>query len=109
MNLVVLNVGPTEPLECFSNERQLQAWQQTTAAGAQRFINGVVHALRGPNYTAGGRVATGDATDMIARDVGLDDLLVVSSHGRTGMHPLIFGSVSHPLVHRVAGSVLVVR
>ncbi|MFI5248181.1 MAG: universal stress protein [Nitrospirales bacterium] len=109
MELVVLKVVPRPPFEFLTSEQRVKSWTQTAAATAQCFVNQIAAAVNGPHYSATGRVVTGDAAEMIARDVGLSDLLVVSTHGRSGVHRMIFGSVSHSLVHRVSGSVLVVR
>ena len=109
MKLVVLNVVPNALFAPFQSEGSFDSWAQAATATAQRFVDPIAAALNGPHYAATGRVAIGDAADMVAREVGLSDLLVVSTHGRTGVHRLLFGSVSHSLVHRVSGSVLVVR
>jgi nucleotide-binding universal stress UspA family protein len=109
MELVVLNVVPSALFAPFQGQAGFDAWTQAATATAQRFVDPVAASLNGPHYAATGRVAIGDAADMIAREVGLSDLLVVSTHGRTGVHRLLFGSVSHSVVHRVSGSVLVVR
>jgi len=109
MELVVLNVVPSAFFAPFQGQAGFDAWTQAATATAQRFVDPIAAALNGPHYVATGRVAIGDAADMVAREVGLSDLLVVSTHGRTGVHRLLFGSVSHSLVHRVSGSVLVVR
>ncbi len=109
MELVILNVVPRPPFEFLKNAQGLEAWTEAAVSAAQRFVDQIAATLNGPHYSAIGRAVTGDAAEMIARDVGLFDLLVVSSHGRNGVHRMIFGSVSHSLVHRVAGSVLIVR
>lgn len=46
---------------------------------------------------------------MVAREVSRSDLLVVGIHGSTGVYRFLFGSMSLSLMHRVAGSVLVVH
>jgi nucleotide-binding universal stress UspA family protein len=109
MALVVVNVVPRPPFAFLTGEQVVKSWTQGPATSAQQLVDGMAAALNGPHYSAIGRVVIGDAAEMIARDVGPSDLLVVSSHGRRTMQRMIFGSVSHSLVHRVAGSVLVVR
>jgi nucleotide-binding universal stress UspA family protein len=109
MELVVLKVVPRPPFEFLTSEQRVKSWTQAAAATAQCFVDQIAAALNGPHYAATGRVITGDATDRVAHEVDRSDLLVVSTHGRTGVHRLLFGSVSHALVHRVTGSVLVVR
>jgi nucleotide-binding universal stress UspA family protein len=109
MDLAVLNAVPRPPFEFLTSKQAVMSWTQPLVATAQRLVDQIAATLNGPHYSATGRVITGDAAEMIARDVGLFDLLVVSTHGRSGVHRMIFGSVSHSLVHRVSGSVLVVR
>ena len=108
LELAVLNVVPTSEFESFQRAPSLDTWRQAAKKSAQELVDRMAAALNGPRYAATGRVAAGDPADVIAREVGMSDLLLVSSHGRTGVHRLMFGSVSHSLVHRVAGSVLVV-
>jgi nucleotide-binding universal stress UspA family protein len=109
LELVVLNAVPAPLFEPFQGEQGTNAWTKAAVAAAQRFVEPIVAALNGPHYAATGQIVIGDAADMVAREVGLSDLLVVSTHGRKGVHRFLFGSVSHSLVHRVPGSVLVVR
>ena len=109
VKLIVLNVVPTALFGSFQTERSLESWTRAAMASAQQLVESIVAALNGPHFAATGRVVSGDATDVIAREVGLSDLLVVSTHGRTGVHRFLFGSVSHSVIHRVGGSVLVVR
>jgi nucleotide-binding universal stress UspA family protein len=108
MVLVVVHVVPSLPFS-LTPERVGKSWTQGAATSAQQLVDSMAAALNGPHYSATGRVVIGDAVEMIAGNVWPFDLLVVSSHGRRAIHRMIFGSVSHSLVHRVAGSVLVVR
>lgn len=109
MELVVLHVVPHPPFEFLKRDRGLGAWTEAAVSAAQRFVDQIAAALKGPHYAATGRVLTGDATDQVAHEVNRSDLLVVSTHGYAGAHRFLFGSVSLSLVHRVAGSVLLVR
>ena len=109
MELVVLNVVPHPPFEFFKSDRGFGTWTEAAVSAAQRVVDQIAVALNGPHYAATGRVITGDATDRVAHEVDRSDLLVLSTHGRTGVHRFLFGSVSLSLMHRVAASVLVVR
>jgi nucleotide-binding universal stress UspA family protein len=55
------------------------------------------------------KVAVGKPVLMIEDQAKGMDLVVVSSHGRTGISRFLVGSVSHSIVHDVASSVLIVR
>ena len=55
------------------------------------------------------KVLTGDTVEEIAKEARHYGLLVVGSHGRTGIDRFLLGSVSHALLHRAPASVLVVR
>ena len=76
---------------------------------ARQIVDGAVKALNGPQFAASGDVRAGDPAEIIC-EVGKGyDLIVASSHGRTGVRRFLMGSVSEDIVHRADRSVLVVR
>jgi len=82
------------------NERTLKAKQ---------IVDETAKALNGPQFTSSADVRGGDPAEIIL-EVGKGyDLIVVSSHGRTGVRRFLMGSVSEDIVNRADRSVLVVR
>jgi len=79
---------------------------------AESYLNGVAAGLRECGI---GRVKTtvwsGPAAPTIveAAEVEKADLIVLSSHGRGGVGPLIFGSVAESVLHGTRTPILVVR
>ena len=67
--------------------------------------------LREAGIASEGRTPTGDAREALLRLIGDErvDLVVMGSHGRTGLSKLLLGSVSSHLVTHARCSVLVVK
>jgi nucleotide-binding universal stress UspA family protein len=71
----------------------------------------VVGTLKSKNLTASARVLPGDPRDVIVRVAQMEraDMVVMGSHGRTGLSRLMMGSVASHVVAHAPCSVLVVR
>lgn len=79
--------------------------------GALRRLEGIAAPLRRDGLAVTIRAVTGSRTDEILRavhEVGAD-LLVVGTHGRTGLSHVWLGSVAEELVRRAPVPVLTVR
>ena len=81
--------------------------------GAERYADELVKSTAGkllnPGYTVSTNVATGNPPSVIEQEAKDRDLVVVTSHGRTGLSRFLLGSVSHAVVHHVTCPVLVLR
>ncbi len=87
----------------------LQTLTEDNVRRAESLVKETADALAGGPYTTSTEVRTGDPVTAVC-DAGEDyDLIVVGSHGRTGLDRFLLGSVSHGIVHRATTSVLVVR
>ena len=83
--------------------------QNEWTLNARQVVDETAKALNGPQFAAAADVRGGDPAESIC-EVGKGyDLIVVSSHGRTGVRRFLMGSVSEDVVHRADCSVLVVR
>lgn len=109
VEVIVINVVPTPVYEGLGLGRAFESWAQAASTAARRIVGGMADALKEAGHAAKGRVVSGDPTDLVAASSDEADLLVVSTHGRKGVHRFLFGSVSHSLVRRVPCSVLIVR
>jgi len=77
----------------------------------QALVARVESVLRGCGFATEGRVVEGDPRESLltlARDENVD-LIVVGSHGRTGLAKLMLGSVSSTAVTHAPYSVLVIK
>lgn len=77
----------------------------------QALVTRVENVLRGCGFATEGRIVTGDPRESLlalARDEHVD-LIVVGSHGRTGIAKLMLGSVSSTAVTHAPCSVLVIK
>lgn len=87
----------------------LQTLTEDNLRRAETLVKETAGALAGPRMTIDTDVRTGDPVTTVC-DVGNGyDLILVGSHGRTGLDRFLLGSVSHGIVHRAGVSVLVVR
>ena len=106
--LVLLRAAEaSRPLGSDRTEEQVRAVRE-----AESYLNGVVAGLREAGI---GRVKTcvwyGPAATTIveAADVEKASLIVMSSHGRSGVGRLIFGSVAESVLHGTRTPILLVR
>ena len=86
-----------------------ESWTAVATTHAEDLVKSVGASLLSPAYKVSTRVATGEAAATVAEQAQGMDLVVVASHGRHGLDRFLLGSVSHSIVHRVAGPVLVIH
>lgn len=87
----------------------LQTLTEENVRRAETLVKETAGALASSQYVTSTDVRMGEPVTTVC-DVGSGyDLIVVGSHGRTGLDRFLLGSVSHGIVHRAAISVLVVR
>jgi nucleotide-binding universal stress UspA family protein len=119
--IALLRVVPT--LATISGERASAAKLVPTAAaatleyeeaGAQRYLRALADALRAAGAAVVWSVGRGDPAQGVlnaASATGADrtGLLIMATHGRTGLGAVFTGSVASKIVGRYAGPVLLVR
>jgi len=87
----------------------LDSWSTVATTSAEDLVKTVGASLLSTNYMVSTRVITGEVAATVAEQAKDMDLVVVASHGRHGVDRLLLGSVSHSIIHRVTGPVLVIR
>ena len=76
---------------------------------AEQLVNDMAQALASSHFAVFTEVRLGDPVTTVC-EVGQGyDLIVLSTHGRTGLNRFVSGSVSGGIVHQTGCSVLVVR
>jgi nucleotide-binding universal stress UspA family protein len=119
--IVLIRIVPT--LATMTGERASAAKLVPTAAAAtleyeeedaQRYLRGVADRLRAAGADVSWSVARGDPAQGVldaAAASGADriGLLIMATHGRTGLEAVFTGSVASKVVGRYAGPVLLVR
>jgi nucleotide-binding universal stress UspA family protein len=109
VSLMVLSVVSSPPVTSEHRMVQQDVVYNERILKARQIVDETAKALNGPHFTASSDVRGGDPAEIIC-EVGKGyDLIVVSSHGRTGVRRFLMGSVSEDIVHRADRSVLVVR
>ncbi len=75
----------------------------------QAYVNGVARTLRAEGFDAEGMVIMGTPGPSIVSVLEPGDLLVMTSHGHTGVRRLFMGSVASDVVKRAPVPVLILR
>ena len=75
----------------------------------QEYVDGVARSLRADGIQAEGMVLSGTPGSAIVSVLEPGDLLVMTSHGHTGLRRLFMGSVASDVVKRAPVPVLVLR
>ncbi|MDH4328211.1 MAG: universal stress protein [Nitrospira sp.] len=109
VSLTVLSVVSSPPVTSEHGMVEPDVASDERTLKARQIVDDTAKALNGPQCMASADVRGGDPAAIIC-EVGKGyDLIVVSSHGRTGVRRFLMGSVSEDIVHRADRSVLVVR
>lgn len=76
---------------------------------ATTYIDAMVKKLEGEGLTVRGEVLQGAIASAIVQAAGPHDVIVIASHGRSGMKRWFLGSVAEEVVRRADCPVLLVR
>ena len=109
VSLTVLSVLP--PLENISEEllAQVKTRIEQRERETEQFVRDTAQALASPHIAVSTEVRVGDPVTIVCEVGHGYDLIVVSTHGRTGFSRFVCGSVSGGIVNQASCSVLVVR
>jgi nucleotide-binding universal stress UspA family protein len=95
------------PLPAVDYPGQLEAEQEAARAHFDAAIGDALGAE--PAVPIEGRLIEGDAAEVLAAESGGAELVVVGSHGRSGLKAALLGSVSRYVVERAECPVVVVK
>jgi nucleotide-binding universal stress UspA family protein len=107
--LTILSIVPSLTMVQPEIMAGYQTWSEEHRRQAERTVAEAAKSLAGPGFTITTEVRSGDPVTTVCEAASGYDLLIVGSHGRTGVDRFLLGSVSHGIVHRAGCSVLVVR
>ena len=109
IDLKVLHVLPNLHFGDPATELSYASWVEQTEQAAGRLLDELKASLPGDHYAVTTQVIAGFPSQAIAEASRDCDLVIVGSHGRSGVRRFLLGSVSHAVVHRVDCPILVVR
>jgi nucleotide-binding universal stress UspA family protein len=109
VELCVLNVVVPIGLDSPYDALGARAWQEGAEGYAEEFVKETAAKLLDSQYTVSTKVAIGNPAGVVEEMAQSADLVLVASHGRTGLDRFLLGSVSHSIVHHVTCPVLVIR
>ena len=87
----------------------LEPWSEVSRTYAEDLVKNVAASFAPPAYKVRTCVAIGEAAATISAQAEGMDLIVASSQGRHGLDRVLLGSISHSIVHRASGQVLIVH
>lgn len=108
---VAASVLPATPLGWYAPGVDLEELQKREQAQAEAVVNRAAEQLRSKGLTVETKVLTGHARGAIIEESEQwpADLIVMGSHGHTGMRRLLLGSVANHVVAHAPCSVYIVR
>ncbi len=109
IKLTILHVLPNLHFGDPATELSYASWVEQTEKAAQGLLDELKTSLQGDHYAVTTKLTAGFPTHVIGEASQACDLVIVASHGRTGLSRFLLGSVSHAVVHRVACPILVIR
>ena len=101
----VVPIGVDDPYDAMGT----RTWWEGAERYAEELVKSTASKLMTPRYSVSTKVTTGHAASAIEEEAKAVDLVVITSHGRTGISRFLLGSVSHAVVHHVTCPVLVLR
>ena len=105
-DLANVHWGATEASDSYA---ALSQEMEREKAGAASYLEVMAAPLRDEGLTVTTEVRTGTAARELLKLSTADDLIVVASHGRSGLERLLLGSVAEEVARKAAGPVLITR
>ena len=105
-DMAVVHWGPTGAAAAYA---ELSDEMSREKQEAEQYLESLADPLRQAGQDVTIEVRSGPATSELVDAVRPSDLLVVASHGRSGLKRLVLGSVAEEVVKQSPASVLVAR
>ena len=101
----IVPIGVNDPYDALGTS----TWWEGAERYAEELVRSTASKLLSAQYKVTTKVVQGNPAATIEQEAKDMDLVVVTSHGRTGISRFLLGSVSHAVVHHVTCPVLVIR
>ena len=82
---------------------------EAEAAAAEEYLESIRQHLAAKGVTATTAVVTGLVVSELLNAIATDDLVAMTTHGRTGLERWLMGSVAESVIRRSSAPVLLVR
>jgi nucleotide-binding universal stress UspA family protein len=101
----------TYPIDAYGNPSLYMELERATLSHAQSSLDALVKEVKSARVSATGLLLKGTAHDRILRAAKSQraDLIVMGTHGRTGISKLLMGSVAARVISEASCPVLTVR
>ena len=111
VHVTVMTVWPQPQLPFPTTLGQFKVLEEHNLDHAHETAERIARQLTQKNFTASATVGLGEPAFAILEQTKAlqPDLLIASSHGKSGFSRFLLGSVSHTLVHQASCPVLIVR
>jgi nucleotide-binding universal stress UspA family protein len=109
--LVLMRVAPDVWIDDALTPEQVADFQSQLQQSCLTYLDGVAAELRQQGLCTTTLVGTGDPAQQILEvaTIARADLIVMATHGRSGLQRLMLGSVADKVLHRTSAPVLLVR
>jgi nucleotide-binding universal stress UspA family protein len=115
----VIIVQAVEPLSVpygiemwqFTSVKQVEVFETHQKAEAEKYLKNITARLKKSGINARAEIIYGKAGEVLSDYATKNkvDLVIIATHGRSGISRWVFGSVADRLVHSVRAPVLIVR
>lgn len=105
-DLATVHWGATDASDSYASLSQEMTNEKAAAAS---YLDVMAAPLRDEGLTVTTEVRSGTAARELLKLAGPNDLIVVASHGRSGLERLLLGSVAEEVARKAPGPVLITR
>jgi nucleotide-binding universal stress UspA family protein len=105
-DLATVHWGATDASDSYAALSQEMEHEKSAATS---YLDVMAAPLRDDGLTVTTEVRSGTAAREMIKLAGPNDLIVVASHGRSGLERLLLGSVAEEVARKAAGPVLITR
>ncbi len=104
----LLTVVPSSPEDAIEGEAARDAWDRRTLE-AQEYLDGVSARLAAEGLSVSTAVRHGDVAEEIIEHADHCDLIVMCTHGRSGLGRWVYGSIADRTLRYASVPILLVR
>jgi nucleotide-binding universal stress UspA family protein len=93
------------------NIEEMERWEASRISGASKYLDGVAKRLKYEGTTVRSEVFVGRVTETLVdyAERNAVDMIIIGTHGRSGLTRWVLGSVADKLLHSASVPVLMIR